>query len=161
MKHKSVIRNKVFETNSSSTHAICIAPTYKIPDIESVCFDWGEFGWECDVYDYMQARLNYLHEMILSSRDKDKIKTYKEFLRNTLDKYNITMEWSDQKGYIDHGDETHELLELLMMNEKLLLRYLFGNTYIITGNDNDDDFDVVMTQHKKRLADYDIFEKDN
>ena len=47
---KRQIRQGVFETNSSSTHAICISKDHdtsklKLPD--SVSFDHGEFGWEC------------------------------------------------------------------------------------------------------------------
>lgn len=47
------IRKGVFETNSSSTHSICISRAEaKIPTGQTVRFCWGEYGWENDtVYD--------------------------------------------------------------------------------------------------------------
>lgn len=44
---KRQIRKSVFETNSSSTHAICITKkkdNYKLPD--HIDFEFGEFGWD-------------------------------------------------------------------------------------------------------------------
>lgn len=43
---KRQIRKSVFETNSSSTHAICITKkkdNYKLPD--HIDFEFGKFGW--------------------------------------------------------------------------------------------------------------------
>jgi hypothetical protein len=40
------IRKGVFETNSSSTHSICIAKDDGLTIPKSLHFDFGEFGWE-------------------------------------------------------------------------------------------------------------------
>ena len=40
------IRQSVFETNSSSTHSICIATDTTIDFPKSLHFEFGEFGWE-------------------------------------------------------------------------------------------------------------------
>lgn len=46
---KRQIRRCVFETNSSSTHAICIAKDgYELKD--HIDFHTGEYGWECEEY---------------------------------------------------------------------------------------------------------------
>ena len=47
---KRQIRRGVFETNSSSTHAICIAKgDYNLS--KHIDFTIGEFGWENNEYD--------------------------------------------------------------------------------------------------------------
>ena len=46
---KRQIRRGTFETNSSSTHAICIAKDdYELKD--HIDFHTGEYGWECKEY---------------------------------------------------------------------------------------------------------------
>ena len=66
---KRQIRRGCFETNPSSTHAICIAKDgyEKADDIE---FHIREFGWEFDTYNDVYSRASYLITAIFSS-DKD------------------------------------------------------------------------------------------
>lgn len=64
---KRQIRKSVFETNSSSTHAICITKkkdNYKIP--KHIDFEFGEFGWECDEYHDTRNKASYLITAIFS-----------------------------------------------------------------------------------------------
>ena len=58
------VRQGVFETNSSSTHSICIAQTtdYIIPD--KVSFSVGEFGWEVDKLSSLSEKASYLYTAI-------------------------------------------------------------------------------------------------
>lgn len=131
------IRADVFETNSSSTHAICISN--KKPDLPTypVRFGHGEFGWAqetfCDVYD----RAAYLNEAIDCFDDAEE---YRDKLKSILDKYHITYEFEPRHLFdsIDHGYETKEFIDAVFSDEQLLLRYLFSDdSFIVTGNDND------------------------
>ena len=142
---KRQIRNMVFETNSSSTHSIAIS---KKPVVigKSIHFGIGEFGWSNDCVD----TTDYLYTAILEQDDRDDLLNK---LKEILDKYSIEYsleepEWvesSDEEykwldnGYVDHSFEAREFIFAVLNNEDLLMRCLFGDSCVYTGNDNQDD----------------------
>jgi len=135
---KRKIRHGVFETNSSSMHSICISKEVvnKYPD--SVYFGFGDYGWSSDtVYD----TASYLYTGIVENEMMDCIDNIKKI----LDKQNISYIFEDPRndkygffdsGYVDHCDELRCFINDVCQNEDKLLRYLFGNSVIYTGNDN-------------------------
>lgn len=156
---KRQIRQSCFETNSSSTHAICIATNtdYDIPD--SVNFTFGEFGWEVDELSSRRERAKYLYTALAYVDDWETIKKYLEFITNTLYKHGVKdidfdsfsidiYNWHGElhdyirpnnECYIDHGNETREFVDAVCSDEWLLLDYLFSNkSFVLTGNDNDE-----------------------
>lgn len=168
---KRQIRHNVFETNSSSIHAICISKeNVKKEDIPtSIKFNHGEFGWGFDKYDSISDRASYLYQSICDlCWDDDETKSkYINSIYSTLSKYGVDCEF-DLKGkdadgfeigYIDHGGETREFVASVMHSEKRLIRYLFGDSTIIVGNDNDEDFGEYMSTHN--FDDYEVFYKGN
>ena len=172
---KRQIRKNTFETNSSSTHAICISkeevPKRDIPPF--VRFNHGEFGWECYRHDTISKRASYLYQAIcdLCYYDSKKKSEYIDSLRSVLSKYKVECEFEGEfesgennpneweNGYIDHSEETSEFVDSVMDSEDLLIKYLFGNSVIITGNDNDDSFGEVMADSD--FKNYQIFYKGN
>ena len=141
---KRQIRSSVFETNSSSTHSIAIS---KKPVVigKSIYFDIGEFGWENDCVD----TADYLYTAILEQDNRDDLLNR---LKEILDKHSIEYEFKEPEwhkssngeyewleyGYIDHSYELREFLDTILSNEDLLMRYLFGDSNVYTGNDNQD-----------------------
>ena len=131
---KKQIRKGVFETNSSSTHSICIskAPATIGKEVE-FCAD--EYGWENDcVYD----TASYLYTAILEMHDSEELL---EKLKDILDRNSIKYKFytpSEYGWYIDHAYDTREFIESVLADEDMLMRYLFGNSCIYTGNDNQD-----------------------
>lgn len=168
---KRQIRRGTFETNSSSTHAICISKKNidkdNIPN--HVRFDHGEFGWEFEIYEDIHHKASYLYQAIWEVFDEDmKERSDKlNILASTLNKYGVECEfevieneddpWST--GYIDHGSEAREFVESVLKNENRLLRYLFGDSKVITGTDNGYEFDDYIESHN--FDDYEVFEKGN
>lgn len=171
---KRQVRKGVFETNSSSTHAICIATEDVLNIPKSIDFGFGEFGWECRVRNTMQDRANYLYTAIGHvSKTFDELHKYLTFIYETLskngvediymDNYEIYVSnWNDKveimpsvdfnKGYIDHGGEAEDFVKAVCSDEDTLLHYLFSDkSYVETGNDNDDeDVDIhVDYSHKE------------
>lgn len=159
---KKQIRMNVWETNSSSTHAICIAKDreYVLPPY-TLTFGHGEFGWENDT-EYDTAA--YLHEMIheIYYNDKEKQDEVKNQIAETLNLYGIDSEWEEDKFYewsdgfttydsgnIDHGSACKELLDLLLADDEMLMTFLFGDSFVITGNDNGYDFNNRMHEVKE------------
>lgn len=139
---KRQIRSNVFETNSSSTHSIAISK--KKPEIRKfISFRIGEFGWENDCV----GTTDYLYTAILEQDEADELL---EQLKSILDNYSIeyefeepnyiissdgTCKWLDY-GYVDHSNEAREFIFAVLNNEDLLMRCLFGDSCVYTGNDN-------------------------
>lgn len=168
------IRNNVFETNSSSCHAICISKnTVSKSDLPShVTFARGEFGWEGTEYCDVWSKASYLYEAILScyyGHAEEKLNEIKQ----TLKQYNIECDFEPKNndwGYIDHGGNTIDFVEAVLEDDDKLLTYLFGDGFIVTGNDNGSEFfhdrmydeiDNYNYQLKSEFDNYDVYEKWN
>jgi len=168
---KRQIRKNVFETNSSSTHAICITKRKVDKDNfpNSVEFNHDEFGWEFEVYEDVQNKASYLYQAIcdLCYEDNKKKSKYIDQIYDTLGKYGIecSFDTNDKDesgwsvGYIDHGNDTEDFVNAVMNNENRLLRYLFGESKVITGNDNGYTFDNYMNEHD--FSDFEVYHKGN
>lgn len=160
---KLQIRRSIFETNSSSTHAVSIfrGGPYDIP--ERITIRPGEFGWECETYSCPEDKLSYLYTWILekcnsydyndvtqkyeSHYDYKKLKDYQYRLKSKLLEAGVKeVEFETcggywENGYIDHSEDLYnDDLEAIL--ENYFLDYVFNYaSYIETGNDNDD-YDV-------------------
>lgn len=159
------IRQGVFETNSSSTHSICIAKDAKLTIPRSIHFEFGEFGWECDTLQSLGEKACYLYTGLIANDRKDDADNIIQILKDKG--ISVTAEEpiyekncytnSDGKlveyvsgqniGYVDHSGEMTSFLNAVCEDESKLMRYLFSDlSFIITGNDNDDqcvDIDAV------------------
>ena len=140
------VRNGVFETNSSSTHSICI-PKKTNKTGMYVEFGIGGYGWENRRVDDTPS---YLYTAILDGYSYDEAMKRIEKLKSILNNHSIGYsfekpkwhEWESgakslDNGYIDHAYETYMFVESVLNDEDMLLRYLFDGT-VYTGNDNDD-----------------------
>ena len=158
---KKQIRKGVFETNSSSTHAICIATDDVLNIPKEIHFGFDNFGWECDTHSSLRAKASYLYTCLpYVAEDYNTLQQYLTFIYNTLKSHgvkNIYMDnfeigvgtWGDDilfytqpanDCYVDHGNEAEEFVKAVCTDEDKLLHYLFSNkSYVETGNDNDDD----------------------
>lgn len=152
------IRKGVFETNSSSTHSICIAKDAELTIPKSLHFDFGEFGWECDTLRSLGEKATYLYTgLIAENRKEDAEKIYELLKSKGID---VTVEEPTYKnnsytnsegklveyttcengGYVDHSDELKRFLNAVCDDESKLMNYLFSDlSFIITGNDNDEE----------------------
>ena len=164
------IRKNIFETNSSSTHAICIAKSndYHIPS--ELHFEFGEFGWENRFLSGPTELASYLYTAIceIYYNKPEEIEKFKNEIYELLGKYGCecTFEeptkssWGYDSGYVDHAGELVDLIDSLRKSEKKLLRFLFSyDSYIITGNDNDETFSEVIEEQD--FSDVDVFYKCN
>ena len=176
---KIQIRNGVFETNSSSTHALCVAK--EMPDMTKVknkqlVFKHKGFGWQFKELHDVESRASYLYEALLDYKSDypDAI----NWIYETLGKYGIEasfeIEYEDEfdrwVGGIDHSEGLVSFLSYVMRNENHLIKWLFGNSLIITGNDNGDEFNDRVYMYDKEddhyvlkpeFRKYKFFEKGN
>lgn len=167
---KIQIRQGVFETNSSSTHAICICMDNldKKKFTDTVEFKRGEFGWDFKVYKNVVDKASYLYQAICDMCSDKQKNEYINKLYSTLGKYGVDSSFDDREkdedgfsiGYIDHGyNNLRNFVESVMRNEKRLLKFLFGNSEIVTDNDNTDHFQKYMDS--KSFKNYEVYYKGN
>lgn len=139
-------RDRVFETNSSSTHCITVSSSndWKCSLPITIRPAWyGEFGWEWETWDSVEEKLAYMIRCLIAydytkETLQDKIKPIQERLHNLGIDFELPTyeEWSD--GYVDHEDWYQEEMEDIYNDEVQLLRFLLSNnSYIEGGNDND------------------------
>ena len=168
------IRKNVFETNSSSVHAICISKDkeLEIPKELTFCFD--DYGWQDNLLNTPIQLASYLYTAIynLYFDNKDELNDFKNYIYDTLGKHGCDCTFDEPKnerygidyGYIDHLGELVPLIESLRKSEKKLLRFLFSpDSFIVTGNDNSDTFydwldEFEDSKEKKKV---DIYVKGN
>lgn len=147
-----VIRNGVFETNSSSTHSF--TTSYKDYDyekeIEIEPYWDGEFGWNFDSWYSKEEKLAYICRCIISANwedtdDSDKkiynsLRPLQERLENLGVHFEIpTAEYLDKHwGYVDHGNEYYvsDILYILETDDNLLSFLFNPENGIDGGNDN-------------------------
>ena len=161
---KTQIRSGVFETNSSSIHSIAIKRKSYEEGLESfkkwlsdpvLVFDLGEFGWAAKKYTTPASRASYLWTMACSDTIKEATRR-KSYIESVLKEVGVSCRFQKvtakkyEDGYeccvaeddswfgIDHSDEWQAFKELVFRDKDLLLDFLFGDSYILTYNDNDD-----------------------
>lgn len=158
------IRQNVFETNSSSTHSICIAKDVELELPESIHFEFGEFGWENDTLYSMWEKASYLYTGFIANNRQEDFNnivtilenkgievTYEEpiYSKHSYKDGDRVIEYThcDNGGYIDHSYELIDFLNDIYSDETKLLNFLFSSlSFIITGNDNDDyDVDINVS----------------
>lgn len=161
---KLKIRNNIFETNSSSVHAICIKKDYKLKDsdiFKYVSFSRNDFGWEPAKYCCCDDKISYLFEMCLDEDGKNKkinftftdddhfdykILSWEEdsccarllsFLQKRGIDVQVCFPILSDGGYIDHCECWGDTIEILLNNEEELESFIFSkDSFVLTGNDN-------------------------
>lgn len=158
---KKIIRSRTFETNSSSSHSLCLSEQqdFKFNEPKELEIKFGEFGWGYDVLTDPELKLSYLFtaaQYLNGWEDISSIKYIKEFrdkLQHMLDGTNVYLSDIDESimynnelgcpfGYIDHqsvGEDyaSGEVYYYALESTENLLNYLFNNeVQVIIDNDN-------------------------
>lgn len=139
------IRWKIFETNSSSTHALIL---YKgnLPrkDLSRLTIRPGQYGWGVEILSDIISKLQYFYTSALNTVSDER--TYnivkKEFTKHYRCDFEITKdEYGYNDWYIDHQSE-NDLFQYAYDN-KLIKKYfdfidhiIFSNIVIEISNDN-------------------------
>lgn len=146
---KKIIRQATFETNSSSTHAICICNDKKLLEEieypEYLYFGIGEHGWEFEVLDTPEKKANYLYTAILELYDKKEASKKVNIIFEWLGDIGVVAKFEEKiydkygslNGYIDHVEGLQDFVDAIFRSPKLLYKYLFSDySYVQKGNDN-------------------------
>lgn len=140
-----VVREKLFETNSSSSHSITLSgsPVVKPDDIfveeDGTCRVYeGEFGWGIDEFSDAATKASYLYTYITRIAPQDSTGYLLERLHAAIKKHVKCecVEFDDSKeGYIDH--QSADTAEFIFDRDKYIEDFIFnqGSTLLIS-NDN-------------------------
>ena len=148
------IRHNVFETNSSSTHSICVAKDKNVSIPPIIYFNIGQFGWEENTLDSIQEKASYIYTACLYNQDNEALDSIKKILQEnmieavfeevkmkhykTLDKEgNEVIKSYPETGYVDHGGNLYNFISHVAYDKELLFNYLFSPlSFVLTSNDN-------------------------
>lgn len=134
----TLIRNQVFETNSSSCHSFttdnteCLLTTIIPPDNETIVVKFeGEFGWGYDSYTGPLEKLDYI---CLQYQDSEEMLDLIKRVVEEHTGYNV--EFSETRsGYIDH--ESYGILSCICGDMEGIKNFIFNpNWELIIDNDN-------------------------
>ena len=138
------VRNGVFETNSSSTHSLCISKKEVVDKPLHMEFHLRYFGWEEGEYDPS----DYIYTAIIAHDVWHKGDEWLPRLRSFLIENDVTWcfdnpeDMRDEWGYdfgIDHENEIFPAIDKLLDDHDMLARALFNKESVVyTGNDNID-----------------------
>lgn len=162
-------RRCVFETNSSSTHSICIATNRNTELVRpaKLCFRCDYFGWGRGRLTDPEDKAAYLYASFLNLYSRERAQEVMAFIMETLDSVGVECEFETpeyrnyggrefyvQNADVDHcGNGDHQrFVDNTTSNKGRLLRYLFSNeSFVLTGNDNSDcDVNIcVMYPHEE------------
>ena len=149
---KKLIRNGVFETNSSSCHSISIdknnknftASSLYVDEDGCVTLTGGEFGWGQEEYFDALTKANYCAQDIYRydwSSDSYSLDEYKknmliDVIKEQTGCTDVLFDIQSLKdGYIDH--ESHGTSYEAFQNKEILRNFIFNrNSYLETDNDN-------------------------
>ena len=140
------IRNRQFETNSSSVHVLVIPKDTNIHIPKVVSLTGGEYGWENEEY---WDTLNYFYQACVDA-GRESVAQFFAYLKekgveeiHAPELHWVKSQYGDYEyaenndGGIDHSGEIP--LQDMFANESLLDRFLFGDSFVVTGNDNSDE----------------------
>jgi len=142
---KFTIRKGVFETNSSSVHALVInkGSGWEIPitsTAEKIKVYTGDFGWESETYQASEDKLSYILTGIVIMDDRE----FGTILKETFPEYDFPqlnkikngsyVQIDDVEAMIDHGAPDFSLFK----EHPAILRafVMDSDNFIVTGNDN-------------------------
>lgn len=140
------IRNKVFETNSSSTHSISIASggdgilSTILPVDGIIELTGGQFGWEWEKYNDALTKANYA--AVYTRYDEKLQQMLKDVIMHHTGAKEIVLNLGeDVQFYIDHQSDVVESDHLIdaFDSADTLKNWIFNeNSWLLTGNDNED-----------------------
>lgn len=167
------IRKGTFETNSSSTHSICISTeeeNFQIPEKLEIDLDKDmyEFGWEYEEWNTVEEKLAYIIMGIISrswyytSLTEAAAQIEKLYQRlSEMGVKQITIKGLElilydkrvyfshsYDSYVDHAGEMGEFLEAILSRSNLLKNYLFSDkSFVLGGNDNSDGYPEINVEY--------------
>lgn len=176
-----LVRNGVFETNSSSAHSLAYGTDYilrgsrwyqptkerdfsnpmyrldKVPDHYKgyTFYEWlGEYGWGYNVLTTPQEKFSYLLTQMADTSEELHESTDYETIKEMVEDIGCEIiRCNDQDGYVDH--ESYGIVNpSLFKSKKDLITYLFNDNIIVYIENDNDEYQEWYTD--ERHNDYEV-----
>lgn len=157
---KQTTRNGVFETNSSSVHALAIcSECQSVEELDASTYEAeidadGEFGWGLEYLTTPDEKLQYLYTLVANMSHKGDMtminRLKKKFPCVAFKEYK-NFDYPDYSGYVDHANEKLEIFQEAMRHPNAFL----NNAVIILTNDNsnfEETLDKWCKKHNAQLV---------
>jgi hypothetical protein len=151
---KRKIRTSVFETNSSSSHSLCIQngslDDSRLSKVDGIIYvEGGEYGWEIESYWSQSEKLQYLFTMIMSNHYEEAPENVSQYtwLQEVIKEYTgAELQHTAPRddfypfGYVDH--QSSDTLDEFLVSDKTeckegMKEFIFNSRYYFkTDNDN-------------------------
>jgi hypothetical protein len=134
---KKLIRNSVFETNSSSSHSVSIADETKefvldtiYPDQDGVIeIHGGEYGWEWFKHNDAETKASYIAQQF--QHNEDVLDRIREVIMEQTGAEEVKF-IGLENGYVDHDS-----VGILDSDKESIKQFIFNkNSWLFGGNDN-------------------------
>lgn len=134
---KKLIRNNVFETNSSSSHSVSIADDTKefvldtiYPDQDGIIEIYGdEFGWAWFKHNDAQTKASYIAQQF--QYNENALDTIREVIMEQTGANDVRF-IGLENGYVDHDS-----VGILNSDSETIRQFIFNkNSWLFGGNDN-------------------------
>jgi hypothetical protein len=141
---KTIIRQSVFETNSSSTHSISISDKSDFTTIHpegdgNIYLNGGEFGWEIEEYTDPLTKANYC--AIDNASNEERVEMLKRVIKEHTKANDVIINANTEDykskyhSYIDH--QSNGTSEDAFESEETLKNFIFRRDSVLyTDNDN-------------------------
>ena len=141
---KVQVRNGLFETNSSSTHAINVYHNEHPYDIPAeIILELSDYIFDraYNKHNSIKSKLAYL---ILSTNSEQDVTLIKSLLSAKGVENIIIYESDGFGGWVDHAECNGKLLTDLLSHPDLFYDFIFNpESHIITGDNCDDEFEHI------------------
>lgn len=156
-------RQSVFETNSSSTHCICIVSDRRaeLAYPERLMFRCRVYGRERSELKSADDKASYLYSSILSLFKREKAESMKSWIMDELGEAGVECDFETPEyrrygddvycdnAYVDHaGEDDHMMfVEGVLRSKRRLFRYLFSDKSVVLTTSDEIDDDRVENFH--------------
>lgn len=172
-----LIRNGVFETNSSSAHSLAYGtskiirggswgmppdetdlsnPMYRLDEVPEwyrgeTLYEWlGEYGWNGDPLSTPQEKFSYLLTQMADTSEELHKSTEYEAIKEMMDDISChIIECNNQDGYVDH-QSYGTVKPSMFKSKKDLITYLFNDNIIVYIENDNDEYQEWYTGEKSK-----------
>lgn len=150
------VRKSVFETNSSSTHSMCIPNDSLSASFEFPCtliVTRKSYGGEFHVLDIPEDKASYFYSALLTkfADDKETLESWKNHFVKVLEKAGVFAFFDDYNVYrlkddnydfpfnnFSFNNYTFDQFLKFIKSDENLLNFIFNpNCFVVTGNNDD------------------------
>ena len=144
---KRIIRERLPETNSSSSHSVVISTkknyeadeTLKLNSDGDLVIPSTDFGWEWEKYNSCMPKLQYVVGILMSSGNTKSLKKLIDMVKDMTGANRVLI---DMENPIEIDHNSSDIFPEIIESSETIKSFIFSkNSWLYTGNDNSEEPD--------------------